>query len=242
MFTSAQALHQILVSTSRAPDQTKFLEALAKELGFTEKDAEIEAATYIVKLSRDVEADIEQIPFGATEKKQAHQWFANFSGLSNYAHLGMDIRGAKGNFLHPNHLLNLTHLHMAMSGHITRVSTFPEAEELAQEFRDIREKIAEQDFPDSIRDALFSRVTQIISMLDKVYFYGTDGIADELNGLVGAIVINAPKTAADTRPFWKDLVNLANRSVNAVYWVDKASGAVEIAKDKAAFLIDILPK
>lgn len=69
MFTSAQALHQILVSTLKAPDQTKFLEALAKELGFTEKDAEIDAATYIVKLARDVEADIEQIPFGATEKK-----------------------------------------------------------------------------------------------------------------------------------------------------------------------------
>lgn len=131
---------------------------------------------------------------------------------------------------------------MAMSGHISRASTFPEAEGLAQEFRDIREKIAEQDFPDSVRDALYSRVTQIIAMLDKVYFYGTDGIADELDALVGTIVINAPKTAADTRPFWKDLVNLANRSVNAVYWVDKASGAIEIAKDKAAFLIDILPK
>ncbi|UWQ35410.1 hypothetical protein K3555_22345 (plasmid) [Leisingera sp. M527] len=240
MFTSAQALHQILAAATRHKDSTRFLDAVAQVLELDGEDSDAFAAAHIVKLARDVQKDIRRLPFEATHMEQAQKMFAPFLGLVNYAHVHMDIRNAKGNFLNPQNLLNLTHLHMTMSGHVTREVNLPEAKDLADEFRALRDQVMELKIPEPVRNALYARMSQTIAMLENVYFFGMDSMHDELEALLGAVVLNNTNSKGEDAGFWRKAANAVGRSITAIHQADKTVSAAKLAYDNTEYLLDKL--
>ncbi|WP_162619159.1 hypothetical protein [Tritonibacter mobilis] len=240
MFTSAQALNQVLAAVSRRPDKEKFLVAVADVMELSGDDADAVAGTHIVKLAREVQKDISRLPFDSDLIRQANQMFAPFLGLSNFAHLHMELTTAKSNFLNPKHLLNLTHLHMTMSGHVSREVNLPEAKDLADEFRALRDLAMELQIPEPAKKALHVRLEQIVSMLENIYFFGMDSTHDQLEALLGSIILNKAQSEEKDAGFWRKAANAVGRTVNAIHQADKTVSSAKLLYDNGEYLFDKL--
>lgn len=238
--TSALALNQILSSVSRAAKNVKFTTAVADQLGLDGLDAEPEAVKHLYLLVERVKRDIEGLPFDDVLKKQAMSMITPFNGLANFGHIHMDIANSKANFLKPENLVGLTNLHMTLTGHVEYSDLPPETKKIADEFRELRDAIQAVNFPPRLKEVLQKRVSQIISMLENFYFFGADALQQEIEALVGAMVINPPNKGDKAEGVFSRMTAAITLTLKGLKTVDKGMGTVLAIEDKGEALMEIV--
>lgn len=240
MTTSAQALNQILSSVSRVANNVKFTKAVADQLGLDGLDAEPEAVKHLYLLVERVKRDICRLPFDDASKKQAMSLITPFNGLVGFGHVYMDIANSKSNFMKPENLVGLTNLHMTLTGHVEYSDLPPETKKIADEFRGLRDQIQSASFPPRLKDVLQKRVSQIISMLENFYFFGADALQQEIEALVGAMVINPPSKDDKASGVFSGLSAAITSTLKGLKTADKGMGTALALKDKGEALMQIV--
>lgn len=241
MTTSALSLYQLLaVTRSNKTPTDKFLTVLADNLELTDPDAEAQVVQLLVNLILNTEADIEKLPVADDMKAHLRRHVAPFKGISNFSQIHFDVKNARANFLKPEHLNGLTDLHLALTGHIERPTVGKDAKELAARFNRIREEILDADLPESMKLVLLKRTGQIASILEHFYAFGAQALQEELEGLVGAMVVNPPTNDLKNGSLIKRLAGLSVAGLVVLTTVDASLEKTVSIAENANKLIEIV--
>ncbi|APX15092.1 hypothetical protein BWR17_03995 [Phaeobacter inhibens] len=241
MITSAQSLNQLLaVASTTTPPDTRFLTALADHLEISGSDREAQAAALLQKLIFDIETDIDGLPLDDGMKVHLRKHLTPFNSIKSLSQVYMDVNTAKSHFLHSNHLVGLTNLHLALTGHIERPVLQKDAKDLAEKFRDIRDEILHADFPESLKRTLLKRTEQIASILEHYYAFGSQKLQEELQGLVGALVVNPPAKNSKTVPLFQHIIGLTASGLLLLTAVDDGLAKGVSIAENAHKLIEIV--
>ncbi|WP_323784628.1 hypothetical protein [Thalassovita sp.] len=238
MTTSAQSLNQLLAIANKAQNpKDKFLFVLVEHLGLEGEDARAQVISILLRLIGDVETDIDALPVDDTMKAHLRRYVSPLNGLKDLTQIHMDIHNAKNHFLKADHLVGLTNVHLALTGHIERPALSKDAKELAESFNGLRGEIVEADLPESLKRVLLKRVSQIASILEHYYAFGAKVLEDELEGLVGALVVSAPQNASKSGPLYKKLAKYVATGFRVLTAVDAGfAGAVSIAENASKLI------
>ena len=105
----------------------------------------------------------------------------------------------------------MSEIHFALEGRIYRSEIDRSgAKELAQKFRDIVEDIAKADLPDELHTVLVARSMKMAAILDHYYAFGSKELRSELEGLIGAIRLAAPKSTPKSKGVFKAIAGLGS--------------------------------
>jgi len=244
MTTSALSLYQLLTAArSHKPLTDRFLTVLADHLELGEPDSEAQVVRLLTNLIISAESDIEKLPIEDTMKAHLRRHIAQFNGIKNFSQIHLDIKNAQASFLKPEHLNGLTDLHLALTGHIEFRLLGKDAKNLAEKFRDLNGEILGADLPPDLKRIVLKRTGQIASILEHYYAFGGQSLREELEGLVGAIVVNPPSKGSNSIPLYQKIAAFASAgfvllaeaddaATNAISLADKVSGFIEFMDDE----------
>jgi hypothetical protein len=192
MITSALALQQLLtVASSSSNPDSQFLLVLANHIGLHSQDGLGQVASILSKKVAAVQADISLLPIDDAKKAHLNKIVTPFTLFLTLNNIHLSIKNAKDNFLKAENLVGLMTVHFALTGHIVHnVPDRTSAETLAESFRTLAEAVQNEDLPESVKRAFLKRIWKMSSILDHYSAFGPDELQDELDGLVGALVIN----------------------------------------------------
>lgn len=178
MQTSALSLQQILAVASSAPNkQANFLQVLADHLKLQGPDAKTQVISILLSKLSQIKEDIGTLPIDDKMKNHLNNQLSPFSGILNLSHIHMNIDNAKNNFLKGDHLIGLTNVHLALTGHVSRDNIErEEAESLAESFRSLAVKIKNERLPESLKHSILKRTLKMASILDHYYAFGPDDL------------------------------------------------------------------
>ena len=240
MTTSAQALNELMTfaSSYRTP-HVRFVSVIAEYLGYKSEDADPKVVYQIFVLIKRIENEIEILPHDEKTKDQARRLIAPFRVLKNLQNLHLDINTAKKSFLSATNLVGLTNLHMALSGHVDSLSLDKQTRDLATKFREISVEVRETEIPNHLKKMIFKRSDQIASILDRFELFGAEALQEEVEALVGAIVINPPSNKGVGGAFVKKICITSVAVLAALKGLDAGLGTVLEIADKSEKLIEV---
>jgi hypothetical protein len=240
MQTSALSLQQVLtVASSSTEKKASFLQVLADHMGLQGPEAKAQVISILLTKIAEIKADIDSLPFDPEMRKHLEKQLAPFNSISSLQQIHMNIETAKNHFLKADNLVGLTNIHLALTGHVVRKNVERvEAETLASRFRKIAERIVDEDLPESLKRSLVKRTLKMASILDHYYAFGSDDLQEELEGLVGAMVVSPPPQGSKVAKLYKDLAGLAVAGLVILTTVDASLGKVVSITDNASKLIE----
>jgi len=157
----------------------------------------------------------------------------------NLQQVHMNIATAKSHFLKGDHLVGLMNIHLALTGHVVRNSIERvEAESLAERFRAIAEQIENEDLPESLKRSFLKRTLKMASILDHYYAFGPDDLQEELEGLVGAMVVSPPPEGSKIAKLYKELAALSVAGLVILAAVDTSLEKVVSITENASKMIE----
>lgn len=241
MQTSALSLQQILtVASSSKEPKAAFLQVLADHLALTGPDAHGQVISILLTKIEETKADIDLLPIDDAMKLHLQNQLSPFRSIHNLQHVHMNIEAAKNHFLKGDNVNGLMNIHLALTGHVERNNVERvEAETLAEKFRAIAKEIHAEDLPESLKRAFLKRALKMASILDHYYAFGPEDMQDELVGLVGALVVTAPKDGAASKGLYKKLTKLAVAGLVMLTGVDAGLGKVIAITDKSGKLSEL---
>lgn len=242
MITSAKALVNHFKSVlSTGQDQERFLTVSARTLDLTGADCELRAANYLYNLLLRVQADIEKIPLDAETKGHIASYFAPLTHLTRLSHIHVSMGDAKRIFLSQESMAGYMNIHASLSGFVHSDPSPDELGEISRELQEYAREISDLSIPDTVKHAIIRRIEQVASMLHNFSFYGEDFAKDELEALVGSIVLNEEIAGEKGKSVFKKLLGAAGRALQIVVatnsGVDAVVGIVDNA-DRLARLFD----
>lgn len=241
MITSALSLYKIFSAAAASKNgKEKFITVVATYLELEAEDVEVEALRVIRRLLRQVEADIESLELEEDMKVRLRGHVKPFRVFNNFIQLNSDIDSARKNFLQPAHLNGLTNLHLELMGKIERPLLDAKADELAQQFSDIRDEVLGAELPDSVKLAIVKRTDQIAAILRHYYAFGSRYLQDEIHGLVGALVVHRGEVTGKTQGLYGRLATLAAAGIGLLYAVDEGLTHTVSIVDNSSKIIELL--
>lgn len=238
MTTSAQSLNQLLtIANGHRPETDRFISVIAEYLGIGGPNAEPEVILRIYLLVSKIESDIESLPIDESSKQLARTHLAPFMGLKSFAHFPQNIKQSKQNFLHPQHLVGLTNLHMAISGHIKSGDLDKTTKKLSAKFHEMRDEVASSVLPDQAKRVLLKRLGQISSILEHFDVFGAEALQEEVEALVGAIVVNQQKCGKSNSGIFRKLAKITGTLLLVLKGADVGlDSALSIAENGPALI------
>ncbi|SMX43307.1 hypothetical protein [Maliponia aquimaris] len=242
MTTSAQQLNFILskvLSTNRPKE--RFLTVAADALDISGDDRELIILNRLFELVSLTEKEIELLGYDESLKKQLRNYLNPFKGLKSFAHVHLTLDGAKSNFLRPENVVNLTNIHFALDGKYEQSKLDFDTTEFVDRFRALKKDLLSSGLPTEILQNVARRLDHIISMLEHAHFFGTQNLKLETEALVGAIVLNAPKSEGKQSEFWGKTATAARFLLAALGWSDSVAEKVVSLAESGKKLISYLP-
>ncbi|MEP1199710.1 hypothetical protein [Tateyamaria sp.] len=240
MQTSALSLQQILTVANTSRDlKADFLQVLADHIGLQDQNAKAQVVSILHSKLLQTAADIESLPVDDHMKKHLQNQLTPFNGILNLAQIHLSIGDAKRNFLKSDNVVALTNVHLALTGHVVAgsVDRF-EAESLAEQFRAVAGRIKNEDMPVSLKNSLLKRTLKMASILEHYYAFGPDNLQEELEGLVGAMVVSPPPQSSKVAKLYKELAALSVAGLVILTTVDASLGKVVSITENAAKLVE----
>jgi len=237
--TSALALSQILSLVSRKPDDVRFLTATADCLGVSGPEAEIEVLRHLVRLTIQIESDIEFLKLDSKTTAALKQESSPFIGIRSLSQVHQNVKQAKASFLNPAHLVGLTRLHAAFAHAKPIPELSDDARSLAEDFKEALSKLQNSKMPDDLKADIELHLRQIIATLENYYFFSSKQLDHSLEALVGTLVLNpdeAEKHSKDVKPVQKVVANL----LTALSSSEKYSTIARKLAENGAALLDVL--
>lgn len=243
MTTSAQALNEVLSYVSkRAQNEQRFLEAVANFLEIEGEHAEVEALKLLYHIYTKIQEDISNLPLGDAEIRQLHGYLSHFAGLHSLAHVHLNVGNAKSNFLKSDHLVGLMNIHMALSGHCSRLELDAETKEIVSEARELAQKITASKLPDRARYILAKRLIQIASAIENFGLFGPKALEEELEALLGAIAVHSGSAKnAENSSLMRQAYDILVRSLTGLQRIDSGLSTSISVLEKGKQISDLLP-
>ncbi len=240
MQTSALSLQQILTVASSSTDKTAgFLQVLADHMALQGPDAQAQVISILLKKIGEISEDIDNLPIDDEMKKHLINQLSPFRPLTSLQHVHMNIENAKKHFLKADNLVGLMNIHLALTGHVVRDNVErSQAESLAEQFRNIASRIQDQDLPESLKRSFLKRTLKMASILDNYYAFGPDDLQEELEGLVGAMVVSPPPQDSKIRKLYRELAALSVAGLLVLTTVDASLGKVVSITENATKLVE----
>ena len=190
MTTSAQRLSLILSQvSSHGKEKDSFVSVAAEVLCLEGEAREIVALQKLISLINEVQRDIERLPIEDEHKQHLLKFLNALNGLRNLSQVHQNMENVKRNFLKPENVVNITNIHLALSGHFESTELPREEGELAANFRELKLKVQKSSLPHHAKVSISIRVNQIASILDCSYAFTPEELKVELDALVGSIVV-----------------------------------------------------
>lgn len=228
MVTSAHALYELFVKvTNDSPGDQFFPAAVADKLDLVGDDREGRAVTFVQKMLKNTQRDIEELPFDDLRKQELRNRIARFSGYIDFSHCHLDVGNSRRNQLNAENLVGLTIVDMALSGKREITALDRSTIELASQFRDLREEVQAANLPLELKEAVITRLNQIAAALDHFAFYGRSGFNDAVFALTGAIVLHRNAVKKSSTSFWLKLGNLLSKAAAGVNTAHKTAAGVQ---------------
>ncbi len=211
MTTSAYSLYFVFDGILRSgADDKQFLTGVAEVAGLEDSGTHRESVGYILRKFEDIESDIADLPIEEDDKNHLLSFLAPFRHVKSLAHVHMTIGGAKKQFLQDGHIKGFRTIHLALKGHVTEQNVeSKQASRLAQNFRDIAQEISHCEFPSDLQRALLRRVLKIASILEHFSIFGSEMLKEELEGLVGAMIVHPQPEGSKTGTAYRKLAGFA---------------------------------
>jgi hypothetical protein len=223
MITSALALSEVFTAiTMKRGSSKRFLSVAAEVLGLESEDCEAEALLYLSRTIKRVQADIETLPFPEDQKNLLRNQISVFLPIADFSHAHLTVDQALGNSLADKNLVGLMHINMALHGKTRAVEFDPEAKNLAEDFRVMREDVLSSDLPDRAKSMLISRINQIAAVLDHLAFFGVEDLERELANLAGALVFQKPAISRTSPGLGKRFLSLLTQGVKVAETANKS--------------------
>jgi len=240
MQTSALSLQQILAVASSATDKkSSFLQVLADHLALKGPDARSQVVSILLSKISNIKEEIGALPIDDQMKNHLKNQLAPFNGITSLQQVHMNVENAKSHFLKSDNLVGLTNIHLALTGHISQQNVERvEAENLAEKFREIAGRIENEDLPKSLKRSLLKRTLKMASILDHYYAFGPEDLQEELEGLVGAMVVSPPPKGSKVARLYKDLAALSVAGLVILTTVDSSLGKVVSIAENASKMIE----
>jgi hypothetical protein len=243
MTTSAQALTEILsLVHSKGPKETRFLRATADLLGEKGKVSELEAAQVLVSLYDRIEADISSLPVNDKEKATLKSTLSKFKGLKTFAHFHLDVQNAKHNFLKSDSLVELTAIHVALKDQARQPELDSDTKNVADSLRDVAAHLAASQMPDEAKEVLSRRLLQVTSAIDHFNLFGSQGLDESLQSLLGAMALYSEGANTDEdKTLLRKTVRLVKKVTEGLKKADETISVFYSLGNKADNFIDKLP-
>lgn len=221
MTTSALALNQLLAAAaSHRPNTELVVDAIAMHLGLEPPASRPAVVNILFQKVDEIQKDIEDLPLDEASKKLCRKHIHPFRTITALSNLHLSIQHAQSQYLKHEHLTGLVNLHMALSGHLDRNDPKKDARELAAQFATLRRQVLEEDLPEEARRAVSTRMHQISVILEHFYAFGGDALKDELEALVGALVVNGHNTPPKNIKVFKQISALVVASFVLLKGID----------------------
>jgi hypothetical protein len=242
MITSALAFQQLLaIASSHRPLDTRFLSALADHLEFSGVDAEVQVASILLKMVDSIETDIKNLPIEEYLKEELLKKTNVFMGIKNLGHIHMDLANAKKHFLKDENLVGLISIHIALAGKIEHPTIDrSNASKLADKFRNLSAEVKIEDLPPDLKRALMKRSMQMASILDNFYAFSADDLQQEIDGLVGAMVLRPQPKGSPAARLYGSIAALTVASLGILTATDTSMEKVISIKANATMLINMI--
>lgn len=188
--TSAMALFELMNVVNKHNIQNdKFVSVIAKQLDIEGPDADPEALLVLYRLVKRIETDIDSLAVADPEKAHIRKFLAQFAGIVNLSHIGMTVQQAQSSFLKPVHINELMNLHVALNGHVVTQDLDGDVKKIASQLLELRQEVFSSELPDRTKRVLAKRLAQIHSVLEHFGVFGIDDLEEEIEALVGTVVL-----------------------------------------------------
>ena len=237
MTTSALALLETLSAVAeRKNPKGRFRTALAECLGLEGEEGELQAVLYLYKLTARVRDDIEVAEINSDNKRKLKGYLTAFNGILSLSQMTQTIGKLKETLLKPDHLTQLTWIHMALDGKVNRYDGNSEVKDLISSIDEIREAVADSSLPSDLKKALLRRLTELRSAVDHFRFYGIEGLEDTLSMLVGEVLTKYTQEQIKENP--QVFGGISKTVKSALRWIYLAKNAVRGSRE----LVEEVPK
>ena len=240
MGTSALYLQELLAGiASQKQHKEPFLKVAAGFLGYEGPGANLKALKCIVELTEKVHSDFEAMELEEQAKQPLRAYLANFNGILSLSQVHLDLGTAKANFLKPDLLVGLIHIHSALSGKVERFEFGEQSIELAEALREVRTKLAESDVSEPLKSILLARVGQLIVALENYNFLGADNLSAEIEVIVGTLIMRVDKEEEKQNPeIFSNIKQLIFKTVKGLDEAVRTSRKVVTVAENALKLIE----
>ncbi len=240
MSTSAKTLHGLLTIVSEHPNQKeKWLNVFSNHFGYSSPTANADVILHLSKLFSRIEEDIDGMPVDGGEKRHIENFLTPFRFFKTFSHLHLDVAQARSHFLKAEHLQGLLNLHFALMGFVRSMDLPPDAKELARKFDVIQRDIIDAALPDALKRILVKRTSQMRTILDHFQVFGLEDLKDELDGLVGAIVV-AKRDRSIPDKLLNKLVVLATAALGVLTVLEAGTEKVVLIANNSQELLGVI--
>jgi hypothetical protein len=240
MTTSAGALTRLLsIAVHHNNPSDKFAKVVADRLSLEGDDCETQAILRLHYLITQVHKDIEQLPFDDARKKRLKTFITPLNGLHNFSQSYVDIATAKNNFLKGDVISGLMNIDDALSGNVDYRDFDSKTKEFAEKLRTLRTEFSATDAPERLKRVVLKRLSQIASMIENLHVYGADAIQEELEALVGAILVNPPDRSTKAYQVSKRIAIACGVIFLALPQIDASLGAAKSLPGSVTELIGL---
>ncbi|MEJ1993399.1 MAG: hypothetical protein P8X50_17385, partial [Maritimibacter sp.] len=111
--------------------------------------------------------------------------------------------------------------------------------EIAKELREIAQEIAKTSLPDRAKRILHRRLSQTASALEHYNAFGLEALEEELDSLVGVLVVSTPNSNGPDKSILQRAAGTAGRAFTVLTKADKGAGAIIGMTDKATEFLDL---
>lgn len=190
MDTSARALHDLLaVASSTKNKHERFLDVIANHFGLQGDDGAREAVVTVHRLVSKVHEDIKISDIEDQDKKILRRYMQPLDGLRSFSQFTQTINQLEKSFLLPDHIKNLTLIHLALDGKVNRYDAREEFGGVVEKIAKVKNSIIESDLPDLLKEKIVERLNQVQVSIDHVRIWGLDGVEGALAKLIGTLAI-----------------------------------------------------
>jgi len=242
MYTSAQALNELLTALSRRlPGTDRVASVLAVLLELEGTDVEGEAIIRLRRLVLKLQEDIRSVPTEESNRKLLEKSFSPFHGIISFSHLHFTLDDAKKNWLKGDNLVGLNYIHMVLDAKMNYSEASVECAELLSSIDEIREQLAESEIGDEVRKIIDLRLSQVRSVLAHFKYFGVDELETHLSSLIGQIVLSSAEIKkGENRDLLSKIIRILNSVVSIILKTSTTATSLRITFEAGKKIIGFL--
>lgn len=222
--SSAAALREVVIALSTSTGNVTLSAAVEDYFG-TPANEFGSGLLRISQMINNIRSEIEQLDVDEERKKHLLFQLHPLQPLESGTAYSSNIQSLRSGLLNKNTQGNLLTIDLAFSGN-KGPAKLQDPIELSNELDEIRSKIAELDFPKSLKVALDKQISALIDAIKRFDLYGPDVLSDCIAQLVGTLAVRPAARnhrGEKKKGFVKSLLSALIKVEKSLDWAENIS-------------------